>query len=75
MAGLAKLQGQAWWNGTAIWGTLAAGEFRLFDLTWLAAYPLAPELLTHAGLAHGAGLPGPDLGPACSGRSCWPWWC
>ena len=26
-------------DGQAIWGTLAAGEFRLFDLTWLAAYP------------------------------------
>jgi Vitamin K-dependent gamma-carboxylase len=26
-AGLAKLQGAAWWNGTAVWGTLANFEF------------------------------------------------
>jgi predicted DCC family thiol-disulfide oxidoreductase YuxK len=51
MAGLAKLQGRAWWEGTAIWGTLAAGEFRRFDLTWLAAYPLLLNALTHFALA------------------------
>lgn len=49
-AGFAKLQGAPWWNGTAIWGTIAAGEFRLFDLTWLAAYPLVLNMMTHAGL-------------------------
>jgi hypothetical protein len=27
IAGLSKLQGAAWWNGTAIWGTLANFEF------------------------------------------------
>jgi hypothetical protein len=26
-AGLSKLQGAAWWNGTAVWGTLANFEF------------------------------------------------
>lgn len=57
MAGLAKLQGQAWWNGMAIWGTLAAGEFRLFDLTWLAAYPYLLNLMTHVGLAAEVGYP------------------
>jgi predicted DCC family thiol-disulfide oxidoreductase YuxK len=57
MAGLAKLQGPAWWNGMAIWGTLAAGEFRLFDLTWLAAWPLLLNLLTHAALAFELGYP------------------
>ena len=48
MAGLAKLQGAAWWNGVAIWGTLAAGEFRLFNLTWLAAWPLAAKNIGRA---------------------------
>ena len=51
MAALAKFQGPAWWEGTAIWGTLAAGEFRRFDFTWLAAYPTFLNLLTHAALA------------------------
>jgi predicted DCC family thiol-disulfide oxidoreductase YuxK len=51
MAGLAKLQGQAWWSGMAIWGTLASGEFSLLDFTWLAAWPLVLNLLTHGALA------------------------
>ena len=50
ISGLSKFQGQGWWNGTAIWGTLAAGEFRLFNLTWLAAYPLVLNAMTHAAL-------------------------
>ncbi len=51
MAGLAKLQGPAWWNGMAIWGTLASGEFSLLDLTPLADWPLLLNVMTHAALA------------------------
>jgi predicted DCC family thiol-disulfide oxidoreductase YuxK len=51
MAGLAKLQGPGWWNGTAIWGLLASGEFNLLDFTWLAAHPLLLNVMTHASLA------------------------
>jgi predicted DCC family thiol-disulfide oxidoreductase YuxK len=50
MAGLSKFMDVGWWNGTAIWGTLGSGEFRLFDLTWLAAYPLLLNAMTHAAL-------------------------
>jgi len=50
ISGLAKFRGNAWWEGTAIWGTLAAGEFRLFDLTWLASYPMLLNAMTHAAL-------------------------
>jgi predicted DCC family thiol-disulfide oxidoreductase YuxK len=50
MAALAKLRGDAWWNGLAIWGVLASAEFRRFDLTWMAAYPWLLNFLTHAGL-------------------------
>ena len=57
MSGLSKLRGDAWWNGTAIWGTLAAGEFRLFDLTWLAAYPLLLNAMTHGALLLEIGYP------------------
>lgn len=46
-AGLAKLQGVRWWDGTAIWGLLACPEFNGIDLTWLAAYPWALNLMTH----------------------------
>lgn len=50
MAGLSKFMDVGWWNGTAIWGTLGSGEFRLFDLTWLAAYPWLLNAMTHAAL-------------------------
>jgi predicted DCC family thiol-disulfide oxidoreductase YuxK len=51
MAGLAKLQGRAWWAGDAFWAVVAAPEFRLFNLTWLAQYPDLINLGTHLGLA------------------------
>jgi len=50
-AGLAKLQGPSWWNGMALWGTLAAGEFVSFDFTPLAAWPTVLNAMTHASLA------------------------
>ena len=50
-AGLAKLQGGAWWNGFAAWGIVSAAEFRNVDLTPLAAHPLLLNLMTHGGLA------------------------
>jgi predicted DCC family thiol-disulfide oxidoreductase YuxK len=51
MAGLAKLQGPSWWDGTAIWKTMATGEFVVFDFTALAAWPVLINLVTHASLA------------------------
>jgi predicted DCC family thiol-disulfide oxidoreductase YuxK len=50
MAGLAKLQGPSWWNGTAIWKTMATGEFVALDFTALAAWPMVVNLITHASL-------------------------
>ncbi|MGE3803563.1 MAG: HTTM domain-containing protein [Gemmataceae bacterium] len=35
-AGLAKLQGSRWWDGTAVWLSLMLSEFALFDFGWLA---------------------------------------
>ena len=57
MAGLAKLQGGAWWTGMALWGTVASGEFRLIDLTWLAAFPWLLNALTHGSLFLEIGYP------------------
>jgi hypothetical protein len=33
-AGLSKLQGQSWWNGTAVWGTIANFEFAPMQFDW-----------------------------------------
>ena len=43
MAGLGKLQGPSWWNGMALWGTMTAGEFVVFDFTPMARWPLADQ--------------------------------
>jgi hypothetical protein len=36
-AGLAKLRGGAWWDGTAVWGTLANYEFAPMQYSWYMA--------------------------------------
>ncbi|RMG35023.1 MAG: hypothetical protein D6725_13245, partial [Planctomycetota bacterium] len=46
-AGLSKLQGAAWWNGTAFWGAIANAEYQTADLTALAAWPAVVNLCTH----------------------------
>ena len=48
MAGLAKLQGPAWWNGTAFGMVLLTREFRsMVDVSRLVRFPLAVNLATH----------------------------
>ena len=46
-AGIAKLKGTAWWEGTAVWRAIANAEYQSLDLTWLAWYPRVTEALTH----------------------------
>lgn len=45
-SGLGKLQGDTWWDGTAIWGAVANLEYQSFDLTWLANYPRLVNVFT-----------------------------
>ncbi len=48
-SGLGKLQGESWWNGEAVWFSSANLEYQfLIDMTWLAAYPMLVNFLTHA---------------------------
>lgn len=49
-AGLSKLQGPAWWNGTALWGAFANLEYQSLDMTWLAHHPILVNLMSHATL-------------------------
>jgi hypothetical protein len=55
-AGLSKLQGTSWWDGTAVWGTLANPEFAPFQLKmydtllrWMSRYSLALYLFMNVG--------------------------
>jgi hypothetical protein len=46
-AGLAKLQGDGWWNGEAIWMAVANSEYQTMDMTWIAWFPWVSEVATH----------------------------
>lgn len=46
-AGMSKLQGESWWDGSAVWETLANYEYQSLDLTFLAAIPFVTQLATH----------------------------
>ena len=45
-SGCGKLLGVSWWEGTALWGAVANGQYRTLDLTWLAWHPLVTNALT-----------------------------
>src|SRR5262249_5666005 len=38
MAGISKLQGTSWWNGTAVWGPIANYEFSPIRFTFFAGF-------------------------------------
>ena len=46
-SGIDKLQGLTWWDGTALWLSVANYEYQSFDLTWLAGWPKLVSTLTH----------------------------
>ncbi|MFO1019125.1 MAG: HTTM domain-containing protein [Planctomycetales bacterium] len=46
-AGISKLQGPSWWDGTAFWGAIANAEYQTLDLTWLVHHPRIINVLTH----------------------------
>ena len=46
-AGISKLQGEAWWDGQAMWGAFANLEYQSADMTWLARCPRLIDLATH----------------------------
>ena len=50
-AGLSKLQGPAWWDGTAMWKAMANLEYQSLDMTWMSGWPLLVNVLTHVTIA------------------------
>ena len=47
-AGLAKLKGEAWWDGSAMWMAAANLEYQSNSMLWLAWLRPVSEFLTHA---------------------------
>jgi len=50
-AGVGKLLGVSWWEGTALWRSLACYEYQSINMLWIAHYPSLINLLTHVALA------------------------
>jgi hypothetical protein len=46
-AGIGKLTGVAWWNGTGLWGAVANLEYQSLDATWLAWWPAFGAFMSH----------------------------
>ncbi len=46
-AGMAKLTGPAWWDGTAMWMAFGNMEYQSLDMTWMAEWPRLMNLMTH----------------------------
>ncbi len=45
--GLAKLRGEMWWDGSAMWFSAVAYEYQSLDFTWLGRWPIVAALATH----------------------------
>ncbi|GAB5443892.1 MAG: hypothetical protein Fues2KO_42410 [Fuerstiella sp.] len=50
-AGFAKLKGDSWWTGEAMWRVIANEEYQTIDLTWMAQLPWLPYLIAHVTVA------------------------
>ena len=48
-AGLAKLQGSSWWDGTAVYLTLMTHDLRGLDVRWIATYDWLWQAISSAG--------------------------
>jgi len=43
-SGFEKAKGAGWWNGEALWRSLALPDYKQFDLSWLSSYPYLPMI-------------------------------
>jgi hypothetical protein len=46
-AGMGKLSGGAWWDGTAMWMAFGNREYQSLDMTWMADWPQLMNVMTH----------------------------
>ena len=45
--GLGKLRGEMWWDGSAMWYSIAAYEYQSMDMTWTGHFAILSSLATH----------------------------
>ncbi|HUP78511.1 MAG TPA: HTTM domain-containing protein [Pirellula sp.] len=45
--GLGKLRGEMWWDGSAMWYSIASYEYQSMDMTWIGHFPIMCSILTH----------------------------
>ncbi|MEK6239642.1 MAG: HTTM domain-containing protein [Planctomycetales bacterium] len=45
-AGISKLSGETWWDGTAIWMAVSNAEYQTINMYWMAWHPVVVDLLT-----------------------------
>lgn len=46
-AGLSKLMGPTWWDGSAMWFALGNYEYQSLDMTWMSDWPRTISVLSH----------------------------
>ena len=46
-AGVSKMRGETWWDGSALWYAVANLEYQSLDMTWLVHWPILIALVTH----------------------------
>jgi len=46
-SGIGKTKGGMWWDGSAVWFSVANYEYQSLDMTWLASMPWLIALLSH----------------------------
>ena len=45
--GLGKLRGEMWWDGSAMWYSVASYEYQSMDMTWIGHFPILSSIATH----------------------------
>ncbi len=48
--GLGKLRGEMWWDGSAMWYSIASYEYQSLDMTWTGHFAILSSIATHLAL-------------------------
>ncbi len=48
--GLGKLRGEMWWDGSAMWYSVASYEYQSLDMTWTGHFSVLSSIATHVTL-------------------------